>query len=87
MAGDPSRRPSNDRIRVAGLEASVWIECGSCFGDGWHWPHRGRPTRKVTCATCSGVGRRQISALERAPHDRIVPAPGRTSPRAGAEHA
>lgn len=77
MTRDPARRPSNERARVAGVSSLVWVECGSCFGDGWHWPYRGRPTRKITCAACSGQGKRQIPALERRPDDPIVcPAAG-----------
>lgn len=75
MAGDPTRRPSNERVRVAGVTAMIWIECRSCFGDGWSWPHRGRPTRKITCQSCGGIGRRQIPALQRMPNDRVLAGP------------
>ncbi len=74
MTGDPARRPSSARVRLPSVDAKVWVECGSCFGDGWFrvesW-HR----RKSSCAACGGTGRRQIAAIERSPSDRIVTAP------------
>ena len=76
MTCDPSRRPSNERVRLnTDVNALIWIECASCLGDGWHFPYRGRPTRKITCGACDGLGRRQILAVHRAPTERIVPAP------------
>lgn len=82
MSRDPSRRPSKDRIRVAGdANAIVWVECTYCLGDGWHYPgsflmpDRSRPTHKQRCYLCDGLGARQIAALLRGPHAKIVPAP------------
>lgn len=82
MSRDPSRRPSNERIRVAGnANAVVWIECPVCLGDGWHYPQRGLmldrlpPTRKLTCVACSGLGAQQIPRIQLGPDARTVPAP------------
>lgn len=81
MAGDPSRRPSNERVRVAAdVNTLVWIECVSCLGDGWHYPlggfiDRARRSRKITCATCGGRGARQVPLIQCEPGERIVPAP------------
>lgn len=81
MAGDPSRRPSNERVRVAAdMNAIVWIECASCLGDGWHYPmggivDRSRKSRKITCATCGGRGARQVTMIQCSPGARIVAAP------------
>lgn len=84
MAGDPTRRPSNERTRVDGVGTMVWIECRSCFGDGWSWPHRGRPTRKITCLSCGGSGRRQIAAIECSPSDKILAEQiGQRAPKTG----
>ena len=75
VKGDPSRRPSNERSLLPPVDALIWIECGSCLGDGWHYPWRGRQSWKYACPTCEGRGRRQIPALLRRPEDRIVAAP------------
>ena len=82
MKGDPSHRPSNERVRVIGhVDALVWVECASCLGDGWHYPQIGvmldrlPPTRKLTCMTCAGTGARQVAAITLSPGARIVSAP------------
>lgn len=81
MAGDPSRRPSHDRVRVAAdVNAVVWIECASCLGDGWHYPmggvvDRARKSRKITCASCGGHGARQVPLIQCSPGARVVATP------------
>lgn len=82
MTGDPSRRPSNDRIKlVVDFDEIVWVECASCLGDGWHYPMPNKPfdrlpkTRKVTCEPCKGLGAVEARKIECGRHARIVPAP------------
>lgn len=82
MMRDPSRRPSNQRVRIAGdINAMVWVECSSCLGDGWHYPmataivDRARKSRKITCVACSGLGARQFARLQCGPGARIVAPP------------
>jgi len=81
MARGPSRRPSNDRVRIAGnLDDLVWVECRQCLGDGWHYPMRGvadrQPnTQKFECTGCRGKGARQQLAIHCGPDSRIVPGP------------
>lgn len=77
MSGDPSRRPSNDRIRVsADVNAVVWVECFYCLGDGWHFPVRdSRHMRKARCGICDGLGARQRPLLLCGRSDRLVSAP------------
>lgn len=82
MRGDPSRRPSNERVRMPGhVTDKVWVECNYCLGDGWHYPQVGvmldrlPPTRKLTCRTCDGLGARMVTVLEVGAAERVVPAP------------
>jgi hypothetical protein len=81
MPGDPSRRPSNERVRVdVDLNALVWVECASCLGDGWHYPmrgvvDRGPKNRKITCVACGGLGAKQVPAIHLQPGDRVITAP------------
>ncbi|EJL23962.1 hypothetical protein [Novosphingobium sp. AP12] len=82
MPSDPSRRPSNDRVRLeVDFDALVWVECSSCLGDGWHYPmargiaDRLLKNRKVTCQLCSGLGAVQARKIECGPNIRVVPAP------------
>ncbi|MHA0333681.1 hypothetical protein [Sphingomonas aquatilis] len=91
MIGDPARRPSKERVRLAGhVDALVWVECSTCLGDGWHHPQVGvmldrlPKTRKLTCAACSGAGARQVPQIQLAPGAITVPAPtGRTARHGG----
>lgn len=76
MTGDPARRPSNERVAVAGsIGSAVWVECDECLGDGWFYPRNGRRNRKITCGVCHGQGRRQTLAIYCGPKSRIVAGP------------
>ncbi|MBB4857181.1 hypothetical protein HNO88_000488 [Novosphingobium chloroacetimidivorans] len=79
MSGDPSRRPSNERVRVnVSLDAEVWIECTACLGDGWTLNGRfyqPRDARKLTCQRCKGHGAERVLAIHRHPNSRIIPGP------------
>ena len=82
MSGDPSRRPSNERMRIGGdANDLVWVKCSYCLGDGWHYPghsmmpDRSRKTHKQTCGYCGGSGARQLPKLLCGPDTKIVAAP------------
>lgn len=82
MPGDPSRRPSNERVSVQGNANDViWIECNVCLGDGWHYPgswtmpDRARKTHKQRCPFCEGRGAVQRAALLCGPSAKRVPPP------------
>jgi hypothetical protein len=76
MSADPSRRPSDARVRIAGdINAPVWVECWFCLGDGWHYPEQGLKNRKIRCGVCEGRGARQTLAILTSPNSRIVGAP------------
>ena len=89
MSGDPSRRPSNERVRVdININATFWIQCETCLGDGWHYPTSGlsgqldgAPKRfKVECKVCTGLGARQIPSLHFGPGmTRVRPPAGWTA--------
>lgn len=90
MTGDPTRRPSSERVRMAGhVDALVWVECPTCLGDGWHYPQVGvmldrlPKTRKLTCAACSGLGARQVPQIQLAPGAVVVPPPTSRNLRRG----
>jgi hypothetical protein len=56
MSGDPSRRPSNERVRTAHIASTVRIQCRICLGDGWSYPAFGARRYKITCSICAGTG-------------------------------
>jgi len=82
MPPDPTRRPSNQRVRHhVDFDAMVWVECGNCLGDGWHYPlatpfvDRARKSAKHTCEACAGLGAIRVRKIECWPSARIVAAP------------
>lgn len=91
MAGDPSRRPSNERVRFdMKLDAKVWLECSNCLGDGWTFnghhfrPDATRSVAKITCAYCAGLGAVQVETICCGPNSRIVSEPrGWAVPKTG----
>ena len=82
MPVDPSRRPSNMRVRHAvDFHEMVWVECENCLGDGWHYPmatafiDRAKKSRKITCEPCGGLGARRVRRIECRSGCRIVSQP------------
>jgi len=72
MSGDPSRRPSNDRIRLPHVNTRVVVQCRHCMGDGWHYPWFGSARWKIRCADCEGTGRSEIFLIEKHEDDVVV---------------
>lgn len=68
---DPSRRPSNERVRLPHIETRIAVQCRTCLGDGWVYPSVA-PWRKGGCGECDSTGKTEILLIEKRDNDVVI---------------